>query len=234
MKRFYKSVAVVEGSDGTAIHLDGKPVRTPGKRALAAPTTALADAVAEEWRSQGDDIVPATMPLTQIASTALDHVGPNRSEVVEVTAAYGRSDLLCYRADAPAALVARQATAWDPVLARFADLHGATLVTTAGLVHRTQPAEAVAVMDRLVADHDDWHLAGLSLATARLGSLVLALGLVAGDLPPAEAMALAHVDEDFQIERWGQDDEALARRAGIAADVATARTLIDLLRGSIC
>ena len=222
MKRFYKSVSLVADADGTAIQLDDRPVRTPGKRSLTVPTNALAGAVADEWRAQGETIVPNSMPLTQIASTALDHVGPNRGEVVEVTAAYGRSDLLCYRADAPDSLISRQQEAWDPVLIRFTDRHGARLATTTGIIHCTQPSEAIEIMDQLVDEHDDWCLAAL-------GSLVLALELVSGDLSPAEAMALAHIDEDFQIERWGQDDEALERRAGIAADVATARTLIDLL-----
>jgi len=230
VKRFYKAVDVVESADGAAIQLDARPVRTPAKRELRVPTRGLADAVADEWRAQTENIKPASMPLTQIASTALDHVGPNRGEVVEITAAYGSSDLLCYRADAPAELVVRQASAWNPVLEWFTSHTGVALVTTTGIIHRTQPADAVSVMDRLVADHDDWRLAGLSLATARLGSLVLAIGLINGKFSAAEAMALAHVDEDFQIERWGQDDEALAHRAGVAADVATARTLIDLLK----
>ncbi|MEM7443150.1 MAG: ATP12 family protein [Pseudomonadota bacterium] len=229
MKRFYKSVTVIDGEGGFAIELDGRPVRTAGKRALVTPTGALADAIAEEWQAQADEIVPAQMPLTQIANTALDHVGPNRAEVVEVTAAYGRSDLLCYRADAPTELVDRQSAAWDSVLAWFAENHGAPLLTTSGIVHRSQPDASISIMDNLVTSHDDWRLAGLSLATARLGSLVLAIGLTSGKFDVAEAMALAHIDEDYQIERWGQDDEALARRASIAEDVTSARRLIDLL-----
>lgn len=229
MKRFYRSAEAAETEGGFGVQLDSRPVRTPAKNLLTLPNRDLAEAIAGEWAAQGNEIVPAGMPLTALASTALDHVGPNRDEVIEITAAYGRTDLLCYRAERPTALVERQAVSWDPVLAWFAERHGVRLETTAGIVHRAQAAEAILAMDRIVAGHDDWRLAALSLATARLGSLVLALGLIGDRYDPAEVMALAHIDEDFQIERWGEDDEALARRAGIAAEVATARRLVDLL-----
>lgn len=229
MKRFYTSATAAETDDGMVVLLDGRPVRTPAKRLLEVPVQDLAEAIAGEWAAQGDDLVPASMPLTAIVSTALDHVGPNRNEVIEATATFGRTDLVCYRAKEPTALVERQAIAWDPAIAWFADRHGVRLETTRGIIHRAQSAEAIAAMDRIVAGHDDWQLAALSLATARLGSLVLALGLVGDQFDPAEAMALAHIDEDFQIERWGEDAEAMARRAGIAAEVATARRLIDFL-----
>ncbi|MEM8587464.1 MAG: ATP12 family protein [Pseudomonadota bacterium] len=230
MKRFYGSTSARVTDDGVVVHLDDRPVRTPGKRLLAVPTQDLGEAIADEWASQGDEIAPASMPLTELASTALDHVGPNRAAVVEATAAYGRSDLLCYRADQPQALVDRQTEAWEPPLEWFQDRHGIALATTVGIMHLAQAPEAIAAMDRTVAGHDDWRLAALSLATARLGSLVLAIGLIDGRFDAAEAMALAHLDEDFQIERWGQDDEAMARRAGIAAEVASARRLVDLLK----
>ncbi|MEO1225963.1 MAG: ATP12 family protein [Pseudomonadota bacterium] len=230
MKRFYDSTSARVTDDGVVVHLDDRPVRTPGKRLLTVPTQDLGEAIAAEWAAQGDEIAPASMPLTELASTALDHVGPNRTAIVEATAAYGRTDLLCYRADQPEALVDRQTEAWEPPLEWFKDRHGVSLATTVGIVHLAQAPEAIAAMDQIVADHDDWRLAALSLVTARLGSLVLALGLVDGRFDPAEAMALAHLDEDFQIERWGEDDEAMARRASIAAEVASARHLIDLLK----
>ena len=230
MKRFYGSTSARVTDDCVVVHLDDRPVRTPGKRLLAVPTQDLGEAIAAEWAAQGDEIAPASMPLTELASTALDHVGPNRTAIIEATAAYGRSDLLCYRADQPQALVDRQVEAWEPPLEWFKDRHGVSLVKTVGIMHLAQAPEAIAAMDRIVANHDDWRLAALSLATARLGSLVLALGLIDGRFDAAEAMALAHLDEDFQIERWGQDDEAMARRAGIAAEVASARRLVDLLK----
>jgi len=229
VKRFYGSTSARMTDDGVVVHLDDRPVRTPGKRLLAVPTQDLGEAIAAEWAAQGDEIAPASMPLTELASTALDHVGPNRGAIVEATAAYGRSDLLCYRADQPQALVDRQVEAWEPPLEWFKGRHGVSLVKTVGIMHLAQAPDAIAAMDRIVANHDDWRLAALSLATARLGSLVLALGLIDGRFDAAEAMALAHLDEDFQIERWGQDDEAMARRASIAAEVASARRLVDLL-----
>ncbi|MBI5163851.1 MAG: ATPase [Magnetospirillum sp.] len=228
-KRFYKVATVATAADGFAILLDGRAVKTPALRPLTLPNAALAEAVAGEWQAQGEEIRPHTMPLTQLASTALDRIGTERELVAEQLVRYGGTDLLCYRAEAPVALVRRQDAGWQPLLdwaeARFA----ARLTTTAGVMAVEQPEVALAALGRAIAGIDDWRMAALSVAAAASGSLVLALALVEGRLSAAEVFSLSQLDESFQIEQWGEDAEAVARRAALEADILAAGFLLDLL-----
>ena len=229
MKRVYTEVAVEPAEDGFAIMLDGRPVRTPGRRMLAVPSRALAEAIAAEWRAQGDRVEPRSMPLTRLASTALDLVGQRRPAIVDEIAAYAGTDLVCYRADAPAELAARQHAAWQPLLDWAAARYGAALVVTQGVVPRPQPPEALAALRRAVEAYDDMALVALHAATAAAGSLIVALALLDGRIDAAEAFAASQLDETFQIEAWGEDAEAAARRRAVAADIAAAARFLSLL-----
>ena len=220
MKRVYKKVAVRAAEGGFAVMLDGRPVRTPGRKMLVVPSRALAEAIAGEWRAQGDKVEPRSMPLTRLASTALDLVGQRRPAIVDEIAAYAMTDLVCYRADAPAELKARQHEVWQPLLDWAAARYGAALVVTAGVVPRPQPPEALAALRRAVEAYDDMALVALHAATAAAGSLIVALALLDGHIDAAEAFAISQLDETFQIERWGEDAEAARRRAALRDDLA--------------
>jgi len=220
VKRVYKKVAVRAAEGGFAVMLDGRPVRTPGRKMLVVPSRALAEAIAGEWRAQGDKVEPRSMPLTRLASTALDLVGQRRPAIVDEIAAYAMTDLVCYRADAPAELKARQHEVWQPLLDWAAARYGAALVVTAGVVPRPQPPEALAALRRAVEAYDDMALVALHAATAAAGSLIVALALLDGHIDAAEAFAISQLDETFQIERWGEDAEAARRRAALRDDLA--------------
>jgi chaperone required for assembly of F1-ATPase len=221
MKRFYKDATIARTEEGYVVRLDGRPVRTPGRRVLAVPARPLAAAVAAEWRAQGDRVDPASMPLTRLASTALD-LAERRPAIVDEIAAYAGTDLLCYRAEAPPDLVARQQAAWQPLLDWASARYGATLAVTAGVVPRPQPPEALAALRRAVEACDDMALVALHAATVAAGSLILALALLEGRLDAAEAYALSQLDETFQVEKWGEDAEAARRRAALRDDIAQA------------
>lgn len=211
-KRFYERAHVGQGEEGGfAVLLDGKPVRTPRRRALAAPTRALAQAIAEEWNAQAQEIDPARMPLTRLANAVIDAVADAPDAVAADIENYLGSDLVCYRAEAPEGLVAAQARAFDPVLAWARATLGARFVTVAGVMHAPQPPEAVAAA-RAVLSGDFWVLAAVSSLTALTGSALIALALAHGAIAPDAAWAAAHVDEDWQMAQWGRDEIALARR----------------------
>ncbi|MSP80190.1 MAG: ATPase [Rhodospirillales bacterium] len=231
LKRFYTGVSVRPHREGYEIALDGRPVRTPLGLALVLPTEALAAAVAAEWEAQKAEIVLARMPLTQIASTALDRVGPNRESFRAGVAAFGRNDLLCQRAEAPADLVRRQEERWDPLLKWAAERFGARLAVGAGVMPIAQPMDAVAALETALAGLDIWTLAALGVAAVASESLVLALAVVEGRIGEEEAFSLAALDEVWQNERWGEDREAAARRDAIAADLAAAARFVRLLGG---
>jgi len=209
LRRFYKTVSL---SKDNAILLDGKPVKTPMKAALTLPAAALARAVAEEWESQGDKIVPATMPLTRLASTALDRVIPDRPRLIAEMLDFAGSDLTCYRAETPPDLVARQALAWNPVLDWAAAELDAVFRVTAGIVHRPQPEAALKAVQAHLDGLDPFVLTGLHNLMTLTGSLLIAAMTVAGKLEPEAAWLAAHTDEDYQIAQWGEDAEARQRR----------------------
>ena len=208
---------------------DGRPVKTPAGNRLALPTRALAEAVAQEWKEQGDTVLPASMPLTKYANTTLDGIARNRAAVAAELAGYGGNDLLCYRAEEEP-LAVRQAAQWDALLDWAHEIHGARLATACGVIHHAQSPEAQGALANAVASLDDWTLAGLQPLVTITGSLVLALAVAAGRLTPAQAFALSRVDEDFQAEKWGVDDEARERAENLAAEIEIAGKFIALAR----
>lgn len=230
-KRFYKRAHVAETGEGgdVQILLDGKPVKTPARRALAAPTRPLADAIAAEWDAQKDVIDPASMPLTRLANAAIDAVRDSAAPVTDAVAEYLGTDLLCYRADAPTSLVEMQSAAWDPVLAWVGEQFGARFVLGQGVVHVPQPREAVAAV-RAAIPGDPWRLAAVSSITALTGSALLALALAHDAIESDAAWASAHLDEDWQMLQWGKDDLALERRAFREAEFQAAVTVLKLVK----
>jgi chaperone required for assembly of F1-ATPase len=230
MKRFYKEAKVIAAGDEFGVQLDGKPLLTPGKRALRVPSRALAEAIAAEWQGQGVTVKPLELPLTRLVSTALDRVEPRSADVIGEVAKYATTDLLCYRADEPRELIERQAQIWQPLLdwteARFA----APLTVTQGVFPVAQDLATLAAIERAIAAHDSLQLVALHLATTACGSVVLGLALLAERLSPEEAFAAAALDESFQIEHWGEDAEQTQRRAALKEDIALAARFAALLR----
>lgn len=209
-KRFWTAAEVAPEDGGFGIRLDGRPVRTPGRAPLVVPTRALAELIAAEWAAQEDRIRPETMPATRAANSAIEKVRANRAEVAALVAAYGESDLLCYRAGHPAELVARQEAAWDPLLDWAAQRYGIRWQVVRGVMPVAQPPETVARLTAEVARLDPFRLTAFHDLVALPGSLVI--GLAAAERA-AEAESLwqaARIDEDWQAEQWGQDDEASA------------------------
>lgn len=229
-KRFYKEAAAIPVDGGWGVALDGRALRTPLGAPLVLPAHGLAQAVAGEWADQGDEIEPPTMPITRLSTTAIDRIAGDREAVVAELAKYAGTDLLCYRADGPAELVARQTAAWDPLLQWAEETFGARLTVTAGIIPVTQPREAVEAFQEAMLSMGNLELAALSAATAAAGSLVIALALADGYLDAEDAFALSQLDEDWQIEQWGEDTEAIERREQLRADIDAAAAMLDLLR----
>ena len=229
MKRVYREVTSRAVPSGWGIALDGRPMRTPGRNELVVPARALASAIAAEWDAQEDEIRPATMPLTRLAATAIDRTCLQRDQVVAETADYAGTDLVCYRADQPPALVARQQAVWGPLVDWAMLRYDAPLSVTSGVISTRQSTEALTALAAVVAAQDDFRLTALHTLTAACGSLVIALALFEGQLDADRAFAAAQLDETFQIEAWGEDAEAAARRAVLADDIAAAARFAALL-----
>jgi chaperone required for assembly of F1-ATPase len=210
-KRFYANAQVVEKPEGFAVELDSRPVRTPARRVLAAPTRALAQALADEWQAQSDVVDPAQMPLTRLANTVIDGVAAARAAVMAEIENYLGSDMVFYRADTPAGLVAAQARAWDPVVAWARDELGARFVLTQGVTFVRQPDHALAAA-RAAIPPDVWPLGAVHTITTLTGSALVALMLAGGRLSADQAWSAAHVDEDWNMALWGRDEVALQRR----------------------
>lgn len=213
MKRFYKDVTIVAEGDGHAIRLDDRPVRTPARALLSLPTLALAQAVAEEWRAQGETVDPAAMPFTGLANAAIDHIVPNRAQFAAGIARYGESDLLCYRAHSPDTLVARQAEAWDPLLDWARARYDVAFVVTQGILPVAQPEATLARLQAAVAGHDPFRLAGLSTLVTLSGSLVCGLAVLENSHSAEAIWQATEIDEAWQVEQWGEDAQAAARSA---------------------
>jgi chaperone required for assembly of F1-ATPase len=230
-KPFYERAHIAEAGQGGnyQILLDGKPVKTPAHRALAAPTRPLADAIAAEWDAQKEVIDPALMPLTRLANAAIDAVSSALAPVSEEVAEYLGTDLLCYRADAPVGLIAKQSAAWDPVLVWAREQFGARFMLAEGVVHVTQPRETIAVL-RGAIPREPWRLAAVSSITTLTGSALLALALAHDAIDAETAWAAAHVDEDWQMSQWGKDNLALERRAFREAEFRAAVTVLRLMK----
>jgi chaperone required for assembly of F1-ATPase len=222
VKRFYREVTVEPGELGHRILLDGRPMRTPAKQALAVPTGPLAEAIAHEWREQGDRLRPDAMPLTRLASTAIDRMPAQRQAAIEEVIAYADTDLVCYRAAEPFDLVQRQQHAWQPMLEWLTRTYGVRLVVTTSILPVVQPPAACATLRAAIEELDDWPLVGMHAATTALGSLVLGLGLLHGRLDAEAALAASLLDELFEIERWGSDVEAERRHQALRRDVSGA------------
>ena len=232
VKRFYRAVDIREAAGGRhALTLDGRGARTPGRRPLAAASRALMLKVAAEWERQRETVEPADMPLTRLVNSAVDGVAFTMAETRADIARYAGSDLLCYRAEEPEALAERQRLAFDPVLAWAAETLGARFNLAAGIMHVEQPPESIAAIRRAIEDFDDpIALAALSVMTTLSGSALLALAVARGQLSPEDAWRAAHVDEDFEIERWGADAEASARRDARWREFEAAALAARLLR----
>jgi chaperone required for assembly of F1-ATPase len=230
--RFYAHAGVVESLGQFAITLDDKPVRTPSGRALVGPTREIADGIAAEWNAQQEIIDPVTMPLTRLANSVVDAVVDRVEAVADDIAKYLGSDLLFYRAGHPEALVAREAHGWDPVLFWAADALGAHFILAEGIVHVRQPDSAIAAA-RATLPADPWSVAALHVVTTLTGSALLALALLHGVLDQHQVWAAAHVDEDWNIEQWGVDEEVAARRAARLVDFAAAVRILKALNSQV-
>lgn len=228
-KRFYEQAGVAPTGDSFEVTLDGKPVRTPARHPLAAPTRELAQAIADEWQAQKDVIDPAAMPLTRLANSIIDGVAASPDPVRDEVAKFLGSDLLFYRADGPEKLTERQAQAWDPIVEWAARELGARFILVEGVVFAAQPEEAVAAAAKAIPT-DPWRLGAVNSATTLTGSALLALALAQGAVSPEQAWAAAHVDEDWQMEQWGRDSLAMERRAHREAEMAAAAKILQLLK----
>ena len=227
-RRFYVRAEVAEGEGGFAVLLDGRPVKTPARRALAAPTRALAEALAAEWEAQRDVVDPAKMPLTRLANSIIDGVADAPAAVAAEAEKYLASDLVCYRAEGPDGLVARQAGAWDPVIAWAREALGARFVVAAGMVFVVQPDAALAAA-RAALPRDPWRLGAFHAVTTLTGSALIALAVLNGRLGVEEAWRAAHVDEDWNMDFWGRDELALERRAARYAEMQAACLVLRTL-----
>ncbi len=232
MKRLYKAVAVVPAGDGAgfSVTLDGRELVSPAQRPMPMPARRVAEAVAAEWEAQTDEIDARAMPMTGFAATVIDRVTPQREHVVSELAGYGGSDLVCYLADDPTELTARQEAAWAPLRAWAAEALGARLVPVAGVMPIAQSPGCLAALRQAVEAVDDWEMAALHTLTSMTGSLVLGLAVLHGRLDADAAYTASEIDETFQIERWGMDREAEQRRRARRAEVGEAAKFVELLR----
>ncbi|MEI8153488.1 MAG: ATP12 family protein [Hyphomicrobiales bacterium] len=232
--RFYKEATAGADAAGHPVLLDGKPVRTPARRPLAAPAPGLAEAIAGEWNAQADRIDPAVMPLTRLSNSIIDGVAPMPGPVAAEIEQFLGTDLLFYRASTPAGLVALQQRHWDPAIEWARDTLGACFVLVEGILHAQQPEAAIAAAVAAIPKGEDlrsgWRLGAMSVVTTLTGSALLALALAAGRLDTKQVWAAAHVDEDWQMEFWGRDDLALQRRTYRFAEMQAAALVLSLLR----
>jgi chaperone required for assembly of F1-ATPase len=227
-KRFYKDVGIGEEDGRFTILLDQRPVKTPAKKTLSLPTRAAADLVATEWQAQAEVINPGTMPVTRLVNSALDGVANEIDAVLEDIVKYAGTDLVCYRADTPQSLIGAQAAKWDPVLDWAAETIGARFILAEGIIHQEQPASAIeAYAGTLAKYRDPLALGSIHTITSLTGSALLALAFAEGRLSAEDVWAAAHADEDWNIEQWGWDEQAEARRAHRWQDMKAAGDLFD-------
>ena len=229
MKRFWKDVTVEGEAGGWDIKLDSRPVRTPARTALVVPTRALADAIAEEWRSIEGEIDPRAMPLTGLANAAIDRIAPERDTFAAGLARYAEADLACYRAEGPRALVQRQEESWDALLAWARRRYDVDFATTCGIVHVEQPGATVDRLTHAVAALDPFRLAGLSPLVTVGGSLVAALAVLEKAITPEAAWDAVSIDDRWQLEQWGADAEAEAALENRRSDFLAGARFLELL-----
>lgn len=207
-RRFWTSATVSDLGEGFGVELDGRPVRTPGKLPLLLPTRALAEALAAEWDAQEGLIDPRAMPLTRAANSAIERVATQRAAVIEALAEYGDTDLVCYRAETPDALVLRQSRAWDPLLHWAQATYGARLIAVAGVVHRAQPPAALQRLKAPLHGMSDFQLTGFHDLVGLSGSLVIALAAAEGAFEAEDLWTRSRIDENWQRDQWGPDEDA--------------------------
>lgn len=231
-KRFWKQAAPAEAEGGWQVELDGRPVRTPAKTLMVLPTLDLAEQVAAEWDAQEGEIDPAQMPFTRMSNSALDKVSAQHGEVAGMLAEYGGTDLLCYRATSPAELVARQADAWDPLLDWAAADLGVRLDVAAGVMHVPQSEDALSRLHRMVCEMDDFRLAAFHDLVSMTGSLILGFAAARDYADSADIWRLSRIDETWQEEQWGVDEEAAAQAEFKRREFLHAKRYYDLCRVS--
>lgn len=231
MKRFYKQAEAGSAPGGFVVRLDGKPVKTVMQHSLILASRNLADAIANEWQAQGQDIVPSSMPLMQLATTMADKVkGHDRAAMNIEILKYGASDLVCYFAATPPDLVKRQEQHWLPLLKWLAEEHGVRLEHIAGIKYHNQPADSLEKLNTLVTGLPPEDFTVLQAATATTGSVVIALALMAGYLDGAGAYEAACVDEIYQLDKWGEDHLARKRLDHIKSELEAIARFRDLVR----
>lgn len=228
MKRFYKAATAQDTGAGWTVHLDSKPIRTPAKAPFLAPER-VAAAAAAEWAAQVDVVKPAEMPITRAVNSAIDRTGPEFSAVVEMVAAYGGTDLICYRAEGPSELVRRQLDGWTPLIAWAEERFAARLVATTGVMHALQPADGQEKLAMAVALYDPLALTAVYDLVALSGSLIIGLAVAEKRLSVSEGWALSRIDETWQAEQWGVDDEAAALAERKEGEFAAAARLLTLI-----
>ena len=232
-KRFWKAANVFEEEGGFGIRLDTRPVKTPAKAALVVPSRPLAEAIAAEWDAQEEVIRPDIMPMTRSANAAIDKVRHQHAEVADLLAAYGDADLLCYRADGPDSLVARQVEAWDPLLDWAENRFGVRLLPVAGVMHSPQDARALAVLSEQVHALDDFAMTAFHDLVGLSGSLVIGFAAMEGARPAEELWELSRLDERWQEEQWGVDEEAREVEAVKQSEFLHAKTFHDLAKALV-
>lgn len=231
-KRFYKDVTVGEAEEGGfTILLDGRKLRTPAKNFLVVPVKALAEMLRDEWDEQAEVINPGKMPVTRLINTSIDGIATDTQAVFEDILRFSSSDLLCYRASDPQGLVERQTDQWDPVLEWAANVLGARFIMVEGVMPKEQPREAIAAFGVTLRKYDTaFELAALHTITTLTGSALLAIALAEGERSLEEVWALAHLDEDWTAEHWGEDEEAQQRRAARFVDMRVAADVFVTLK----
>ena len=230
MKKFYKEVGVREDEGSFSVCLDGRPVKTPAKNSLAVPNNALADAIAEEWRTDADEIDPAAMPLTRLANSAIDRVSAHRGAVIDDIAGFAATDLLCYRSSEPPELRDRQDEDWGEILTWLKRSREIDLKSTESVLPLDQDRKDLETVRHVVASFDDFSLAGLHMVTSACGSVALGLATADGEINGDRAWELSLLEETYQINEWGEDPEATKRRANLRADIGAAARFLSLLR----
>lgn len=229
-RRFYKTASAASADGGFAVALDERRLRTPGGAPFTARTRALAEACAAEWEAQGQAIVPASMPITQLAFAAIDQTAAARAQRIAFVVSFAETDLCCHRAEAPAELVARQAAHWDPLVAWGAEALGAKLPVVTGVVAADVPHQALDALRERAEDLDDFGLTALSQAAGLTGSALLAFALLEGRLDAPGAFAAAALDDLWSLERWGEDEEARARLDRLRAELDALARFIAALK----
>ncbi|WP_141048875.1 ATP12 family chaperone protein [Brucella melitensis] len=228
-KRFYEKAEVAESEGGFAVHLDGRPVKTPARNLLLLPTRAAAQIVADEFAAQEKLIDPGKMPATRLVNTAIDGIAQDPQAVFEDILRFAGTDMLCYRADSPQELVSRQTENWDPLI-DWTESLGARFALAEGVMHVEQPREAIAAFSvHMAGFKDPLALAALHTMTTLMGSAIIALAVAKGEISAEKGWAIAHIDEDWTIEHWGSDAEAIERRKNREIEMMVAARLLEAI-----